>query len=277
VIEEAWNCVVTKLRQKQMNNFSELTVCGYLNQDVQDHFICGSVLGRSKIMKGMLKSASIAAFAAILGFSATTTRAAQVVVVAPDQTVDLSNGWDITTAAGISLTVTVSGNTITVEKHAAFLNSNSLGITFDGTASASAATVVLTGENLTNESGDTWSGFYDVVNNEIVGGTATVTSAFVGGNVGGTYVLTLSSNSGGIVAYTGSQASGTTSNWGSYVTLDTSTFSIAASAHDVFTLDEIPIAGGSDAVALPSAAWQGLIGLGGLAIFAFSKKLKATA
>jgi len=229
-------------------------------------------------MNRLLKTASVAAIAALLGFSATSSRAAQVIVgIPPDGTTTLADGWAITTPAGISLTIIENGNTLTVEKHAGFTTSDSLGVTFDGTHVTGTSTITLTGENLTNESGTTWSGFDDVVTAEIPADPATVTSIFNGGAIGTTYVLSLAGSSGGVISYSGSQASGTTTNWGSYVTGDTSTLGISAAAGGIFTLDEIPIVGSGPAVPLPSAVWQGLVGLGGLALIAFGKKLKATA
>jgi hypothetical protein len=230
-------------------------------------------------MKGLLKTAGVAAVAATLGFAVTASRAAQVIVVIPpDGTTTLADGWAITTPAGISLTVTENGNNLTIEKHAGFTNSNSLGITFDGVHVTGSSTITLTGENLTNESGMSWSGFDDVLNDEVPADPATLTSIFNGGAIGTTYVLSLAGSSGGVVSYTGSQASGATTNWGSYVTGDTSTLGITAAAGGIFTLDEIPIVGGGGvSVPLPSAVWQALVGLGGLALVAFGKKLKATA
>jgi hypothetical protein len=228
-------------------------------------------------MKGILKTAGIAAIAAIFGVSTSATRAALVTTIGSPATTETGtvDGWDITTPAGVVLLIESTGNTITIEKEATFPNGASLGITFDGMANSTAAsTFIVTGESIVNESGLNWTGFTDAVAAE--SGTATVSSVLDGGAIAAHYVLTLASNSGGVVSYTGSQLNHQTTDWGSYAG-DTSTLTINASAGGVFVLDEIPTVSTSTVVPLPNAAWQGLVGLGGLALVAFGKKLKATA
>lgn len=227
-------------------------------------------------MKAILKTAAIAAIAAIFGFSTSTTRAAVVTIGSPVTTeTGTVDGWDITTPAGVVLLIESTGNTITLEKEATFTSGASLGITFDGIAnSAPASTFIVTGESIVNESSFNWTGFTDAVVAEV--GTASVDSVLDGGAISAHYVLTLASDTGGIASYTGSQPTHTTTDWGSYAG-DTSTLTIDASADGVFVLDEIPTVSGTTVVPLPTAAWQGLVGLGGLALLAFGKKLKATA
>jgi hypothetical protein len=225
-------------------------------------------------MSGLLKTAGVAAIAAMLGFSAGPSRAAQVPAIPPDssETVD---GWIITTSAGIGLTdISVTGNTISLAKNAAFSGNVSLGISFNGANATGPVTIVLTGETVTNNTGTTWSGFDDQVVPEGVGSAPSITSAFTGGNLNSSYVLTLSGSStlpGTILAYNGTQGAGVTTNWGSFAG-DTSTLTISATGPSIFAFDEAPVTG-SVAVPLPSAAWQSLGGLGALALFALRKKL----
>jgi hypothetical protein len=169
-------------------------------------------------MKVSYKKTAIAVGAAIasLGALRMSSAAASVTLIEDDQSA-VVDGWNITAPTGVSLTVTSSDNEIFVEKAANFTVPNQgFQIAFQPVAGATGATSVdFTDETVQNNTGQAFSGFdFILMNtgspNATFDGVANVFAAPSG------YSGTISLNSTkDILSYTGTQASGTTSIWGS--------------------------------------------------------------
>jgi hypothetical protein len=215
-------------------------------------------------MSKFFKKAAIAVATVALGFGGQMASAAPIVI--QNNSSATVGGWTITTPVGIALTIDSSdNNTLLIEKAADFTApQGGLLISFLKTGTTADANVIFGNEAVSNSTGHTWSGFDFLLLNEL--GTAKFDGV---GNVfapptGYTGVSLDSTHS--ILSYTGSQATGTTSMWGSSVTGDE--LLIDAGSASAFVFKELPV------VPLPAAAWQGLAGLAGLGAIASVRKLK---
>jgi len=141
-----------------------------------------------------------------------------------------------------------------------------------------------TDEQIQNNTGSAFNGFQFILMNA---GSAnalfpSVSDAF--GPPAGTgynFSTVVLNAAGDILSYTGTQNAGTTSTWGTGTpgtpgvgNPDDNLF-IDAPAGAAFSLKELSSSGSSSsAVPMPTAAWQSLAGLAGLALFGIGRKLK---
>jgi hypothetical protein len=206
---------------------------------------------------------------ALLSAGANKASAAQVTVIDPDLSATVG-GWTITAAGNTGLVVFSSGSTLYVEKFAAFTGTAPASISFVPSAGADSS-IDVTSELITNETGQNWTGFTF----SLSGGATFVsspTNAFIflppiGTGADNSYTgVTFGSTS---ILYTGTQNNTTTSSWGngdgSYLLIDSTggSFNFIETPHDAAVV-----------VPLPSAAWQTLAGLGGLALLAVGRNIK---
>jgi len=215
-------------------------------------------------MSKFFKKAAIAVATVALGFGAHMASAAPIVIQSNSSAT--VGGWTVTTPTGIALTVDSSdNNTLVIEKAADFTSpTGGLLISFLKTGETADASVVFGNEAVSNSTGTTWSGFDFLLMNEL--GTAKFDSvASVFAPPTGFSGVSLDSTHA-ILSYTGSQATGTTTMWGSGVGGDE--LLIDAGSASAFVFKELPV------VPLPAAAWQGLAGLAGLGAIASVRKLK---
>ena len=235
---------------------------------------------------GTKKFALLAACAAIAGLGAWQTSSASTITIngGTSQTVD---GWNITAQSGVTLTVTAATATtpLVIDKTADFTAPNQgLLISFQP-VSTTTDVIDFDSESLTNDSGTTWNGFQFLLSSEAT--FPSVTSTFTP-PAGFFSTVTLNAAGNTLTYAGGSQASGTTSNWGSgTVDYDENGNPTATSPDNLiidatgsgFDLKEIPESGGGppSAVPLPSAAWQSLVVLSGLALIGVARKRLANA
>jgi len=223
------------------------------------------------------KKAVIAAVAVVAGFG--VLRSSQAATLIENGGSSVVDGWNITTAQGVSLVVTLSGSEISIDKTASFTAPNQeLPVVFQ--ASGSGATQIdFTGEELLNNTGSAFSGFQFILQNV---GTANATFDGLGdvfappSGTGVDFTSVALNTSKDILSYTGTQNAGTTSIWGSANPGDD--LLIDAPVGSEFTLKEVSIAGsgggGGSVVPLPSAAWQSLVGLLGLGVIGIGRQIK---
>jgi hypothetical protein len=215
-------------------------------------------------MSKFFKKAAIAVATVALGFGAQMASAAPVLIQSNSSAT--VGGWTITTPTGIALTIDSSdNNTLVIEKAADFTApTGGLLISFLKTGDSADASVIFGNESVSNSTGNTWSGFDFLLMNEL--GTAKFDSvANVFAPPTGYSGVSLDS-AHDLLSYTGTQATGTTSMWGSGVSGDQ--LLIDAGGASAFVFKELPV------VPLPAAAWQGLVGLAGLGAIASVRKLK---
>lgn len=220
------------------------------------------------------RKAAIAVGAVVAGFGVLRSASAAPILIENDQSA-IVDGWNITAPDGVSLTITsvsspvVDQSRIEIEKAANFTVPNqSLQIGFQPVAATDPASVIdITNETIFNDTGAPFNGFDFILQNV---GSA---KAYFGGDV---FVNAIGSTPGSLngaqdfLSYVGAQANGATSSWGGSAGND---LVIVAPAGAVFALDEASTAGGQ-AVPLPAAAWQSLIGLAGLGIFGLARQRK---
>jgi hypothetical protein len=221
------------------------------------------------------KKAVIAAAVAVAGFG--VLRSSQAATLIENGGSSVVDGWNITTAQGVSLVVTSAGSEISIDKTANFTVPNQeLPVVFQ--ASGTGATQIdFTGEEVLNNTGSAFSGFQFILQNV---GSANATFDGVGNvfspptGTGVNYTSALLNSTKDILTYTGTQATGTTSIWGSANPGDD--LLIDAPSGSEFTLKEVSIAGGGggSVVPLPSAAWQSLFGLLGLGVIGIGRQVK---
>jgi len=222
-------------------------------------------------MIGKLKTAAIAVFTAAIGVAASSSHAAVIV-----QSGSTYGGWDITTPAGISLVVdSVTSNTISLEKFAAFPNMEGLPITFTQVSANAVPLIDFANEQVTNLSGSHWSGFqYILANVSESLGAGAVTFQGPGSIFAPPVGYTGVSFTSNLITYTGSQANLATASWG--FGADGDLIINANPSHgNTFTQDfvfkEQPL---TNLVPLPAAGLQGLAGLLGLGLIASAKTAK---
>jgi len=219
-------------------------------------------------MLSKLKVTAIAVFSAALGLSASASHAATIV-----QSGNTYGGWAITVPAGIALDVdSTSGNTLVLEKFAAFPSDVGLPIMFTQTSGSALPTIEFVNEQVTNLSGTGWAGFqYQLVNvSSTMGDAAASFSGTTFSAPAGFSSPTVTSTD---ISYPGSQANGTTVSWGFG---GNGLFINAAPANNLqpiaqdFVFKEIPIT----SVAMPAAVWQSMAGLMGLSLIALARNAK---
>jgi hypothetical protein len=230
----------------------------------------------TKLMKTALAAAVVA-----LGLGARASQAATVIAGGTSAVVD---GWNISAPIGISLAVdNSSGSELYIEKVANFTSPvGGLIITFDQVSAGAAAQIDLTDESVTNNTGSAFSGFQFLVLNTTSSlatfdGLGNVFVPPTGTNVDYTTVTLDSTKT--VLTYTGTQANGAISNWGSSLAGDNLLIDAdpaAGSPYQDFGLKELPNTGGGGGtpVPLPAAAWQSLAGLAGLGLLAIGRKVK---
>jgi hypothetical protein len=236
------------------------------------------MLGRSR--KALIVTSAILAGVGVIRGAG----AAPVAQTISPATID---GWTISwPTPGIGLAVTQDGSSsaqVDVEKSATFTAPNQgLQISFVPTGTPTADTFVIPDETINNQTGQPFKGFSFILIN-----TGSVNATFAGGSPGfipptgpGYDYTTVSLVNGKTeLDYTGTQGNGVTSFWGDGNPGSSGdNLVIDAPAGSVFALKELAVSGGGNVVPLPAAAWQSLIGLAGLGIFATVRgKLRRTA
>jgi hypothetical protein len=229
-------------------------------------------------MSRRFKTAAIAVFTAILGFSAAQSQAATIF------TGGSAGGWNITVPKGISLVIdSTDGGVLKIEKFADFPSTEGLPITFMQAGAGADATIDFVNESITNSSGQNWTGFQYLLTNQSQSlGSAQATFQ---PPPGGIFVPPSDPSAGVVytsfvyaptnVSYAGTQPNGTTAKWGFGSDGDliiNANPSAAGTFAQTFDFKEQPLTG--PMVPLPAASWQGLAGLLCLGMIAYGKKLK---
>jgi hypothetical protein len=229
-----------------------------------------------------------AVLAAAVGFVANAAQARTVDLVDNN---GVSSGWSATMPdAGDDLSTTISfvrsaNGVFYFNKTATFTgNSDPVIIEFNKT-SATASTLAIGTESITNSSGADWTGFRTLISNASTGGTGTgpsfafdAASGLNGFTIDPFTTFTFSNNnteldvSGGTVASGAKWTPGNPASGGL-------TILAANSSANRFLLKEIPLAGGTGpgpgpAIPLPAAAWTGMTTLLGLAVAGSAKRAR---
>jgi hypothetical protein len=212
-----------------------------------------------------LKITGVSSFVALLGLCAAPCLHAETLTV---------GGWEMTfpdsstSTSWIGLTdVTTSGSTLNIgEKDAVFAVNEPLPIVFQKTGSEADSSIVIQTEAIVNQSDSTWSSF----NFQLVGNA---TFAGAGDTFAPPTQYTGFSFSPTEITYSGSQATGDVSFWGLNGDGD---LVINPGDASTFFFKEFPNGGGNTPVSLPAGVWQGLSGLGGLALVLAAKNLRKT-
>ena len=223
-------------------------------------------------MRNGCRRVAIAACAALAGLG--VCHMASAVTLIQNNQSAVVDGWSITAPTGVSLTVTTNDGQIDIEKVANFTVPNQgflVGFNYVGGGSSPATTVDFTDELIANNTGQSFSGF-DFLLMEPGATFPSVSNVFAPPiGTGYNYTSVKLDSTGQILSYTGVQDSGATSSWGSAASGDNLLID-AASGTDFFALKELSQSGGggggSSAVPMPTAAWQSLAGLAGLAFWA---------
>jgi hypothetical protein len=230
------------------------------------------------------------AVAGLLGSGASPASAVQVMSTSPVAI----DGWTISWSTGVDLAITQDAATsaqVNLEKTANFTAPNQgFQITFaptSGFTGTAATQFVIPDETIVNDTGAAFNSFSFVLLN-----TTSTLATF--DSIGRTFTpptgsgfdFTAKSLTSGdtILTYTGTQGNGVTSSWGNGdASSSGDNLMIDAPAGSEFSLKELSSSGpGSpgtpggppSAVPTPSAAWQSLAGLGGLALMGIGRKLK---
>jgi hypothetical protein len=217
------------------------------------------------------KAAALAAIVGCLAFGATSAKAGSVI-----HSGDTVDGWKITFPVGIGLfNDGLNGNTLDIEKEAAFTSMEGLVITFTQTCYSAAPDIAIVNENLTNVTGQTWNGFQFLLTSPLAPplNAATFTTTF-------NEIAPFTSETMDGAADTVTLGGGSVPNYDTALIgydPDGGDLTIAANpSHrclkQVFALKELPL--GGPMVPLPAAAWSGLTSLLGLALISKAKNLK---
>jgi hypothetical protein len=222
-------------------------------------------------MKRSYKRALVAVGAAIAGLGALRMTSAQTLITG-DQSAQV-DGWTITGWPGVALTVSSNDSGLVIEKRANFTVPNTgFPIGFSPTAGQTPATSIeFQDEQVANNTGETFTGFdFILLNTGSADATFAASSLTNPFSPPSGYTGVTVEDGGQELVYAGSQASGTTSDWGA----DGSVLLIDAPAGSDFSLKELPTfgtGGGGSTVPLPAAAWQSLLGLGALGLFGLGR------
>jgi hypothetical protein len=230
-----------------------------------------------------LKATAAVAILGVLGFGVAGAQAGPVVQGTGIKSGSTVDGWTITFPSGIALVEdAVVGNTLEIEKEAAFTSMEGLVITFtqNGSMKTAAKYISIVNENVTNLSGQSWGGFQFILTSPLAPAipAANFTSEFT--EITPFSTGTLSSNVTPNDTFTigggGSVANGTTALWGYDAPgmpggdLTIATHPSCGPYPQTFGLKELPNAA---SVPLPASAWMGLVGLVGLGLVSQGKKL----
>jgi hypothetical protein len=211
---------------------------------------------------------TVGVLAAGLGLSRSVS--ATAVRIENDQSAVI-NGWNITAPNGVSLDITTSGNEIDIEKAANFTTPNeSFQIGFQPVVGAvdPATSVDFTNETIFNGTGSAFGEFDFIIQNV---GTANATfGGDIFTNAIGSAPGTLNAGKD-MLTYLGNQPAGATASWGGGAGND---LEIVIPTGATFAFDEASIPGGGSVVPVPAAAWQSLVGLGGLGVFGLIRHRK---
>ena len=225
---------------------------------------------------------------AVVGLAVASTASARTVNLTDGSGANI--GWtatipDVGDDASIQLSFVRSANGVVyINKTATVTSNNSaLVIEFDRT-SASAPTLAIGTESITNSSGTDWTGFRTFVSTATAtGGTGAgfqLSAAAGGFNISPFTTMAFTNNNTEMDATGGTVATGTTYSPGSATTGGLVILS-GSSTDDRFLLKEIALTGGNTgpgpAVPLPAAAWTGLSTLLGLGLVAGAKRVRRTA
>ena len=199
------------------------------------------------------------------------------------------DGWTISwPTPGVGLSVSqdaTSAVQVDLEKSATFTAPNQgFQITFAPTSGSTptADVFVFPDESIINETGKSFSGFSFILINS---GTANatfggpLTPGFIPpSGPGYNYTSVTETNGKTELDYKGTQDNGATSFWGAGIPDTTNSafdgLVIDAPAGSVFSLKELSVSGPPNSVPVPAAAWQSLVGLAGLGLFATLRGLK---
>jgi len=212
------------------------------------------------------------AVGAIALFSARPVSAAPVI-----QSGDTVDGWKISFPAGIALNTESSGSNLVLglEKFADFSNTTGLPITFTQVGFSGEATQIsILNESITNSTGSSFGGFQFLLLSPLNGGqnfasTFSTIAPWTTSTPGSGNSISLSGGTlvNGSTAFLG----GKSSSDALVINADPVGEGLPAN----FSLKEIPIAGGTNPVPLPAAAWSGAFGVLGVVIFnVFAKRRK---
>jgi hypothetical protein len=193
------------------------------------------------------------------------------------------DGWNITAPDGVSLTVTSKGSEIFIEKAANFTEPDEgFQVAFQPVADATkvASSVDFTDETIQNNTGASFKGFQFILMNV---GTTDATFSGVSNvfappaGTGYDYTSVSLNAKHDILTYTGKQATGSTSYWGSAAEGDNLLIDTPVGAD--FSLKELSESGGSSggggsAVPMPAAIWQSFASLGALGLFSLARWTK---
>jgi hypothetical protein len=192
------------------------------------------------------------------------------------------DGWIVTISPGITLTEDSANSTnLDLTKSATFTTlAEGLLITFTQQSASAAPTISFQSESVTNSAGSNWGGFEFLLLNpadsaSFSGSPFTAATGYTFDSAGSTSTSLI---------YTGAQAEGTTSLWGT--SGNGGALNIAADPTGVgttFVFKELPLTsafvtglpggGGSPIpVPLPPAVWQGLMGCGCLVLVGLAKR-----
>jgi hypothetical protein len=232
-----------------------------------------------KEKKNMIRSLQKAGAAAALTFVLTlgASRAPAILIDIAGGSSAQIGGWQIAPGTGINLTgISFDGTTISVENNAATFSSGTpLDIAFTQIADNAAPNIDFLGATILNSTGSNWTGFeFSLSGAAVFDGVGDIFVPPLSSGVNySTALLNIDHN---LLDYSGSQANGSTSTWGSSNPGDDLLIDTPAVPEDTypsFSLSESPLGvSGGQTIPTPSAAWLSLAGLLTLAILPLARK-----
>lgn len=227
-------------------------------------------------MSGFFLKAASAALAVALASGASRAIAISV-DIAGGTSADVG-GWQITTDPGVTLTgVLLNSTTLLIDnKSETFSNGAGQSVSFTQIDADAAPSIEFATATIQNSTGSDWTGFnFSVTGPAVFDGVGNVFAPPLSSGVNYTSVtLNITHN---LLAYSGAQSNGATSNWGSNnpgddLLIDATTSSEAPFAD--FSLQESPVGASiSQVVPAPSAAGLSLAGLLVLGLMSIARKV----
>ncbi len=231
-------------------------------------------------MSKIYRKAAISAGAVLAGVGVLGAASAPAASISVD-------GWDISWSTGVTVSAaqdSVNASQVDVTKMATFTAPNQgYQITFvpiSGYTGTAATQFVIPTEMITNNTGASFNGFSFVLLNTTsdLATFDSVARTFIPPAGSGYNFTSVSLDPGNtILTYTGTQDNGVTSTWGNGDASSTGdNLLIDAPAGSDFSLKELSSSGSGPGpvVPLPAAAWQSLVGLGGLALIGLRRRIK---